>query len=46
MQMLEFNDDESSVGKCATTPIYGKLGDWVSAPGNETVRQHSTPLHI
>ena len=37
--MLEFNNDEGSVGGCATTPIYGKLGDWVSAPGDETVRR-------
>jgi hypothetical protein len=37
--MLEFNNDVSSVGDCPHTPIYGLLGDWVSAPGDTTVRR-------
>jgi hypothetical protein len=36
--MLEFHNDEESVGGCATTPIYGKLGEWVASPDAETVR--------
>lgn len=40
-QMLSFDTSETTVGGCAKTPIYGKLGVWVASKDADTVR----PLH-